>query len=193
MNTLNPTRKPVDIATLQSPAVSFALPDAASAGEDALEKALVFATAKLSLPSTQSVVDRLRLGDSIAVQYVSYGLAIQIGQTLGTLDETVQTVYLFEDFATPEDLAFAQPTRLTVNLIAHVERKTKAFESLAQALARSLAVRYGELIASDNPIHLLSIHAVDSVEIGKRSGYGALVTSLHHQPMKVWQRQPLSA
>ena len=80
MNTLNPTRKPVDIATLQSPAVSFALPDAASAGEDALEKALIFATAKLSLPSTQSVVDRLRLGDSIAVQYVSYGLAIQMGQ-----------------------------------------------------------------------------------------------------------------
>ena len=188
MNTYNPTRKPVDIATMQSPAVSFALPDAASAGEDALEKALAYAAAKLNLASVQLVVDRLRLGDSIAVQYTSYGLATQIGQTLGTLDETVQAVYLFEDFATPEDLAFAQPTRLTVNLIAHVARKTKAFESLAQALARALSVRYGELVAAGNPIHLLSIHAVDPAEISDRSGYGALVTSIHHQPIKVWQR-----
>lgn len=188
MNTLDSTRKPVDVATVQNPVISFALPDAASAGEDALEKALAYAAAKMNLTSTRPLIDRLRQGDGVAVQYISYGLATQLGQTLGTLDETVQAVYLFEDYATPEDFAFAETTRISVNMVVHVTRKTKAFESLAQALSRALAARYGELMAVSNPIHLLSIHAVDSVEISDRSGYGALITSMHHQPMKVWQR-----
>ncbi|MCA9871824.1 MAG: hypothetical protein H6649_06960 [Caldilineae bacterium] len=188
MNKLNSTTKPVEVNAMDAPTVSFVLPDAASAGEDAMEKALAYASAKMGLSSTRRVIEQLQQGNAIAVQYASYGLAVQVAQTLGTLDDTVQTAYLFEDYATPEDLVFGATTRMSVNLIARVTRKTKAFESLAQALSRALAVRYGELMATESPIHVLSIHAVDSADINGRIGLGALVTSLHNQPMKVWQR-----
>lgn len=188
VNKLNSTSKPVEVTTMNAPTVSFALPDAASAAEDAMEKALAYASAKMGLSSTRRVTEQLRQGNAIAVQYASYGLAVQIAQTVGTLDDTVETAYLFEDFATPEDLAFGTTSRMSVNLIARVSRKTKAFESLAQALSRALAVRYGELMAADNPIHVLSIHAIDTADINGRIGLGALVTSLHNQPMKVWRR-----
>lgn len=188
MNKLNPYQKSVEVATTPVPAVSFAMPDAVSASDNAMEKALVYAAGKLNVASTDQVTQRLRQGNRDAVQYMSYGLATQIAQTLGTLDETVQAVYLFEDYATPDDLAFAEHVPMTVNLIARVERKTKAFDSLAQALSRALATSYGELVAASGPRHVLNIHPVDAADIANRSGYGALVTSLHYQPIQVWQR-----
>lgn len=188
MNKLNSTTKPVEVTTMDAPTISFALPDAASAAEDAMDKALAYASAKMGLSSTRRVIEQLRQGNAIAVQYASYGLAVQIAQTLGTLDDTVQTAYLFEDFATPEDQVFGATTHMSVNLIARVSRKTKAFESLAQALSRAVAVGYGDLMAADGPIHVLNIQAVDTADINGRIGFGALITSMHNQPMKVWQR-----
>ena len=188
MTQLYSPKPSVQVVETQPATMPFALPDAASAAEDALDKALSFAARKMRLETDNAIIPQLLLGNAIAVQYASYGLACQIAETLGNLDETVQAVYHFEDCATPEDLAFAEPRRLSVNLIAHVTRKTMALDALVQALDRALAQRYGELAGSERFGHVLSVHPVLSTEIRDRAGYAALLTSLHYQPIRVWQR-----
>jgi hypothetical protein len=36
--------------------------------------------------------------------------------------------------------------------------------------------------------HLLDVQVVDDAEVEKRVGYGGLLFSLHHRPLKIWER-----
>jgi hypothetical protein len=53
---------------------------------------------------------------------------------------------------------------------------------------RSLTQRYAEVIGGHQPAHLLDVQVVDSVDVAKRIGYGAMLSSLHHPPTEVWKR-----
>lgn len=179
----------VDLMDVRLAKLPFYLPDAGSTAENVLAKALEFAADKTGAANIDAIVQQLRRGNPVACQYATYGLARQVAEALGDMDETVQAVYTFQDAATPEDAALGeQPPDTTVHLIVWVARKTKALAALVQGLDRALIERYGELIGAGGLAHLLDVQLVDDVEVRNRTGYAALLTSLHNRPILVWQR-----
>ena len=189
MNRFSTKTQGVDVMDVEFSAIPFHLPDATSAAEDALAKALEFAAVQTAAPSTAAVLEAVRRGDTTAYQYTTYGLARQLAETLGSMDQNVTAVYLFDPDATIEDEMFGeQPRNLSVHLIVQVERKTKALASLVSGLDRALAQTLAPLMSAPRLAHVLDAQIVDTAEVRQRIGYGALLSSLHHQALLVWQR-----
>jgi hypothetical protein len=165
------------------------LSDVASIAEATLAKALEFCAQKMGFDSHQAVVDRLRQGDNTACGYCHYSLAKQMAESLGTLDENVKAVYIYDYDATPEDLCFGETTQAPlVHLIVWARRKTGALNSLVAALDRALVQSYADLIGMRRLTHLLDVQVIDDADVENRVGYGALLYSLHHRPIQVWER-----
>jgi hypothetical protein len=165
------------------------LPDAASMAEATLAKALEFCAQKMGFDSHQAVVGHLRQGDSTTCSYYHYNLAKQAAEFLGALDENVKAVYICDYDATPEDLCFGEATQASpVHLIVWAQRKTGALNSLVAALDRALVQSYADLIGTCQLTHLLDVQVIDDAGVKNRVGYGALLYSLHHRPIQVWER-----
>lgn len=174
---------------LQFAAVVPALSDVAGIAQTALDNTLDFCAQKMHLPGPHAVAAHLRQGDRRAVGYCQYGLARQVAEYLAALDREISAVYMYDYDATPEDVCFAEgmPTPL-VYLIARVNRKTSGLNALVAGLDRALTQGYAELIGQPNLAHVLDVQVVDEAEVQSRAGYGALLSSLHMQPMQVWKR-----
>lgn len=168
--------------------IQFALPDTATAMRASLQSALAFCADKMRLESPEAALQIVKQGDRTAQSYFEYGLARQLAEHLGALDPHLRAVYLFDDEATPEDMVFGTARPLPIHLIAWVERKSGALDSLLAAMDRALLEGYVSLFDSPEVAHLLDAQVVDDAEVGSRSGYGALLASLHHRPLPLWQR-----
>jgi hypothetical protein len=165
------------------------LPNAASTAEDVLSKALDFCAQKMGFDGPQTAIERLRQGDGSACTYCQYSIAEQVGASLGALDENVKAVYMFEYDATPEDLCFGETGQMPlVHLIVWAQPKTEALNSLVSMLDRALAQSHAQLIGPRQLQHVLDVQVIDDNDVEKRIGYGALLRSIHHQPLKVWER-----
>jgi hypothetical protein len=55
-------------------------------------------------------------------------------------------------------------------------------------LDRALSDRYADATGANQRAYLLDVQVVDAADVANRRGYGALLTSLHHPPIKVWER-----
>lgn len=175
---------------VELPAFSVPMTDAASAAGAALADALDFTAARLGLVNRQAVIRQLQIRDAQAFQYMNYGLARQVAQTLGMMDETVRTVYLFDEEAMPEEFILGRRSLvLSLHLIAWVERKTQALAALIQALDRSLVAACQTVLDNNALEHVLDVQLVDDGEVQKRVGYAALMTSMYNLPMRIWERQ----
>ena len=164
------------------------LPDANSTAEDVLNKALEFCTRKMRLQDSQMTIERLQQSDHSVCEYCQYSIAEQVGAALGALDENVKAVYLFEYEATPEDVAFSETAGPPlVHLLVWGHRRTETLKSLLSMLDRALATSYAELIGPSQLQHLLDAQIIDDEDVEKRIGYAALLYSLYHRPLKVWE------
>ena len=163
--------------------------DLASAAKVVLTQAMEYCAQKMRLDSSQLVIDRLREGDGQACEYCHYSVAKQVAESLGALDENIEAAYIYDYDATPEDLCLGEAGRaLPIHLIVWVERKTAALNAVVETWDRALAQRYAEMIGRHQPAHLLDVQVVDSADVEKRIGYGALLSSLHHRPIQIWKR-----
>lgn len=163
--------------------------ESASAATAALDASLAYCAAKMRLAGPQAVLDCLRSGDGAAHSYFQYALAQQVAGYLADFDAEVAGVYMFDDEATPEDGVFgATPLIPPLHLIVRVARKTEAFHSLVSALDRALATGYASRAGLPGASHLLDVQAVDAADVSGNRGYGAMLNSLHHRPLKIWER-----
>jgi len=169
--------------------LEFRLPDADSTAEVAMNQALNFCAQKMGLAGRQAVVDSLREGNGSACEYCHYSIGKHVAESIGALDENVKAVYIADYDATPEDLCFGQGMRTPpIHLIVWAERKTSALNSLVEALDRALAKRYADTVGPSQLVHLLDVQVVDDTDVDNRTGYGALLTSFHNRPIKLWER-----
>ena len=67
-------------------------------------------------------------------------------------------------------------------------RKTGALNSLVEALDGALAQQLFHLLGRGPRAHVLDVQIVDDTDVQNRTGYGALLSSLYHRPIKVWER-----
>ncbi len=168
--------------------LEFALPNAASAADAILAAALGFCAQKKQVGSSDAALKLLKCGDRSAWDYFQYGLAAQVAELLGGLDDEVQAVYLYDDEATPDDAALGEVTPSLVHLIVLANRKTSALDSLIVGLSRAVVQSYGRLFDKPQLRHLLDVQVMDNTELDARVGLGALMSSLHHRPSLVWKR-----
>ena len=112
-----------------------------------------------------------------------------MAQHLAALDNEVRAAYLYDDEATPEDesLGEAAPGHL-VHMIVRVQRKTEALNALIAAMDRALARSYAGMAGMLRLAHVLDAQVIDEDDVTLCTGYGALLTSLHHKPVTVWER-----
>lgn len=170
-------------------AAPFQFPDTASTAEVVLNEGLAFCARKMGLDDAGEVVRRLQQGDSSACQYCRYGLAKKVAECIGNLDDNIKSVYVLDYDATPHDLCFGQEKqRSPIHLIVWAERKTDALASLVAALDRALVKRYAALISAPDLARMLDVQVVDDQDVQDCIGYGALLSSTHNRPIRVWER-----
>ena len=157
--------------------------------EEVLTQAIEYCTQKVRLDNSQAVIDRLREGDGQVCEYCNYSLAKQVAASLGALDENITAAYLYDYDAPTEGFDFEEMGRaLPIHLIVWAKRKTAALNAVVETWDRALTQRYAEVIGGHQPAHLLDVQVVDGVDVAKRIGYGAMLSSLHHPPTELWKR-----
>ena len=158
--------------------------------EGILAQALCYCAEKMDLDGPQAVVERVRQGDGAAHGYYVYSVAKQVAETIGSLDENVWAVYIFDCEATPEDECLGEVCRGAplIHLLVWTQRKTAALCALASALDRVLIQTYACAPGEGRPASLLDVQVIDDADIGRRSGYGALLCSMYNRPIQVWGR-----
>ena len=170
-------------------AAPFRWPDANSTAQLVLDEGLTFCARKAGLDSVDSVVESLREGNSNVSQYCRYGLAKKVAEAVGQLDENVKAVYTLDYDATPEDRCFGSDEQASlIHLVVWAGRKTDALDALVKALDRALVQAYSDLVDAPQLTHLLDVQIVDDADVEGRLGYGALLSSIHNRPIKVWER-----
>ena len=163
--------------------------DVAGTAQVVLTQAMDYCAQKMRLDSSQAVIDRLRAGDSKACEYCHYSVAKQVAESLAALDDNIQTAYIYDYDATPEDLCFGEAGRaLPIHLLVWTQSKTAALNVLVDTWGRALAQSYAEMLGGRQPAHVLDVQVVDDTAVEQRTGYGALLSSLHHRPIQVWKR-----
>jgi len=177
------------VSEVQAGEAPFRFPDTNSTAEVVLNEGIAFCARKMRLNDPQEVVKRLQQSDTSACQYCRYGLAKKVAECVGNLDDNTRSVYVLDYDATPHDLCFGQANQKSpIHLIVWAERKTDALTSLVAALDRALARRYADLISAPDLTRLLDVHVVDDVDVEECVGYGALLSSSHNRPIRVWKR-----
>ena len=158
---------------------------------DMMEGAIEFCAEKKGLKSRKQALEAIRCGDCSVCEYLSYGLAKGVAEYLGSVDDTVKTVYTYEpEYATGTDRAIPGRFPAGINLIVWVSRKSAALSSVVASVSSALTEKYRQIVCSDaNALcYALDVQVVDDDEVGKRTGYGALINSLYVRPIEIWQR-----
>jgi len=181
--------KPETIVDARGKTSSLHMPDASSTAATILLQAMEYCAQKMGLKSTQAAIEHVKQGHTMACSYCHYSAARQVAERLGALDENIKAAYIYDYDATPEDFCLGEAGRvLPIHLLVWAERKTAALNALAETWDRALAQCYAEMMGCHQPAHLLDVQVVDSADVEKRIGYGALLSSLHHPSLQVWKR-----
>jgi len=166
-----------------------AMSDPTKAAELALANALEYSARKMGLPGQIAVMDRLRAADPEARGYFHYSLAKQVAEYLGDFDHEIKAIYTYDFDATPEDVVFGEnPATSPLHLIVWAQRKTEALAALIESLDRALAQCFAKKGNMTHLKYLLDVQVVDDGDVSKRTGYGAMLNSLHQKPLQVWER-----
>ena len=157
-----------------------------------VEEAIAFCAEKTGARTREEAVDAISNGDCAACDYLKYSLAKKVGECLGSMDETVKAVYIYEpEYGAGVDnfLDHSLGLKSGINLVAWVERKTAALSSVIASLNEALVEACKRLGTSGNGLrYLLDVKLADDNEVANRRGYGALVHSIYVRPTEVWSR-----
>jgi hypothetical protein len=158
---------------------------------DMVEEAIGFCARKARVRNREETLEAILNGDCSVCEYLRYGLAKQIGAYLGSMDHHVKTVYVYEpEYGTTGDDASAVKLSLGINLLAWVDRKSAALNSVIESLVEALRDERSQLLCekANGVCFALDVLVVDDEEVNNRKGYGALVNSLYVRPTKLWTR-----
>ncbi len=187
MTTRFPRTQTVTLDTQLAPS-SLPTTDTDTVAEVVLTRALDFCGQMMGYDNRGETTARLRQGYTDAHARLHYGIAKQVGEYLGAIEEDTRAVYLYDPDAGIEDGFDDEGQSPLVHLVIWTRRKTAALTSLLAALDRALVQRYADLIRMPGLAQVLDAQVVDDTEVKNHTGYGALLSSFRNQPLKVWER-----
>jgi hypothetical protein len=143
-----------------------------------MNEAIAYCAEKLGVRGKKEVMLFLQENDAFAHRYLRYSLAKQIAEYLAEVENTLKSVYYFEELDEPVHLNL-------LSLMVQIERKTAAFDSLCEGLNQNLIKEYKKLMApkAHQLKHFLNI-LVDDSETGVKSG----TNYLFNPPIKIWNK-----
>ena len=166
----------------------------ATAVKNMLETALVFCAQTTGFREGEEALEAIRQGDCCTCSYLRYGLSKELGGYLGGIDDSVQAVYSYE----PEhctgvtELARIEPAlERGINLIVLVDRRSAALSSIIASLEDAVIEAARNLVCPEasGACYALDVQVADEKEVASRRGYGALISSIHVAPLKIWARE----
>jgi hypothetical protein len=157
-----------------------------------MDDAMEFCAKQSRLDGKEQALAALQGGDCCVCEYVRYALAKELAGFLGSVDQTVKAVYTYEpEFAAGAEVAIpAEALSRGINLVALVSRKSAALSSVVAAIDASLAEQRKALGCpqANGRCMDLDVKFVDDLEVQQRRGYGALIGSLHVNPVELWRQ-----
>ncbi len=184
-----PTKQVKTETKVEHSVPQFQLPYPGDTARIVSSQALEFCAQKMGLEDPNAAAERLQQGDENACQYYRYSVAKQVAESLAALDKNLKAAYVTDYDATPQDVCFNAGNQAPlVHMIVWVERRTKALGSLVEGLDRALAQRYADMVGLPRLAHLLDVQVVDDEDVRGRVGYGAMLSSLHNRPIRIWER-----
>jgi hypothetical protein len=168
--------------------------DILDATSTAMQNAILFCAEKANLNGKKQVLNARRSGDCAACQYLRYGLAKNIAAYLGSIDNRAKAVYIYEDPDSSLTWHDGVPSRPNIapgiRIIVWVSRKSPALDSLIESLTIAVDKELRQLPCPNaNALcHTLDVLVVDDEEVERRTGYGALINSIHLGPIELWHR-----
>lgn len=174
--------------TVGSADLNWQLPSPDTIAAGAHEAGLAHAAEKTGLEPSQ-VLERLQRGDRSTCDRYRYGLAKQVAEAIGILDQGIRSIHLMEYDATPTDVCFCEANAdPRIHLVVWTQRRTQALGALTAAIDRALVQTYRDIVCAPALQQLLDVQVVDDAEVAQRSGYGAMLSSIHHRPLPLWRR-----
>jgi hypothetical protein len=169
--------------------IAFKVRDAGAIVEDAI----MFCGRKTRLDDKDQVLRAIHSGDCRACDYVHYSVAKAMAEYLGSVDETVKAVYVYEpEHATHMDEPIPDRPGFSpaVKMIVWASRKSAALTSVVNMLGIAIAKELKQLVCSKSNAlcYAVETHIVDDSEVLGRTGYGALIESLYVRPVEIWKR-----
>ncbi len=158
-----------------------------------IDEALEFCAAKAGLSGSEHALKALRSGDCCACEHLRYALAKRLAAYLGSVDETIKTIYTYEpEYTTMSDGPIADRPNLTpgFNLVVKVSRKSAALSSLVASVNSTLAQACRELgCPTANALcYEFDVGVADDNDVQRNAGYAALINSLTVRPIEIWHR-----
>lgn len=126
------------------------------------------------------------------IQYFRHALAHEIALVLGTYDQHVQAVYLFDESINPdaETEDYLPQVDLTIHLLLKVTSNSAALGAFITSLDRALTEELREMPGSfAGYTSFLDVIPITEQAIQERRGYAALLSSIYARPLKVWPRE----
>lgn len=155
--------------------------------------AIEFCAKKTSFKDREQVLEALRCGDCSVCEYLRYGLAKGVAEYLGSVDDAIKSVYIYEpEYATAMDVPIPDRPNLSpgISMIVWASRKSASLSSVVTMLGSALAEESRQLACpkANALCWSLEVQAVDDDEVKGRTGYGALIGSLYVCPTEIWRR-----
>ena len=77
-----------------------------------------------------------------------------------------------------------------INLVISVDRRSAALTSILASLEDAVREATKSLVCHEGSgsCYMLDVKVADEEEVATRRGYGALVSSIHVRPLRVWSR-----
>ena len=105
------------------------------------EHAIESCAKETGLKDRAQVLERMRHGDCSVCEYLRYGLAKGVAEYLGSVDDTIRAIYIYEpEHATSLDEPIPDRPNLSpgISLIAWVSRKSAALSSVVESVSSAL-------------------------------------------------------
>ena len=158
-----------------------------------MDGAVEFCAKKTRFDGKERVLGAVRGGDCSVCEYLHYGLAQQMAEYLGSVDDTVKAVYIYEaENASCFDDAVPNRPGLSpvISMIVWVNRKNAALSSIIDMLRSAVETELRVLACpkSNALCYTSDVQVVDDAEVEMRTGYGAMINSLYVAPIKIWSR-----
>jgi len=160
-----------------------------------MNEAVTFCADKTRLQGWEQVSAARARADCSACEHLRYGLAKGIAAYLGSLDETIRVVYVFDpEAATHAESHVPSTPRLSpgISMLIWVSHKTAALTSLLTSVRQAAGEEFWRLPCPEaNALcYALDAIVVDDQDVQERRGYGAMVNSFFVLPTEIWSRQP---
>ncbi len=140
----------------------------------------------------------IQLGSCETCVCLSDSLVQQISKYFGQIDQTVKAIYQYEPVMSKEssdfDVQETQERHAGINLVAWVDRKSAALNTLVETLETALSKSQRDIgcIKATKGCYTLDLQMVDDQDVRDNRGLGIFVENPYIQSRLVWQRSSAS-